>query len=123
MQDFGIALAAPERLSEESLRLVALMNSRNFALTFRLEGVHIPHITLYQGRFAARKRAKEAWKQLLMLYKDMIPPQLELCMEEQLIVRPSGNVFWCAEKSNALAELHMLVAREMQVFTDRLLVP
>lgn len=123
MFDCGIALALPQHVESHARRTATRMQEGGISFEFALTHEFVPHITLYQGRFAREELANRAWSEVKKEYRkrQFILPTITLSGVPN--IRANRNVFWVAENSIPLLIFHERIALGMNSCTNGLLLP
>jgi 2'-5' RNA ligase len=100
--DVDVALEVTGSLREVCYALARKV-AKTAPLAYMLDGARTPHITLFQGRIPARNLAALCEAARDVADEHTVP---QLPMKQQLMVKESGNIFWCAETSIPLLTLH-----------------
>lgn len=102
--NFGIAIYPPIDVRTKAFSLTNEIESR-VPLTFRLDEIHLPHITLFQGAFPANAQAH--LEKTIQEYCSSLRETFEIELMSELFFHPIGNIFWNTTKPQHLKDAHL----------------
>ncbi|MBI5045629.1 MAG: hypothetical protein HZC14_01315 [Candidatus Niyogibacteria bacterium] len=117
--DAGIAVAVEGEAARAALSMAEEIAKRA-PTVFRIDAKHLPHITLFQGRFPAR--SQEALNEYFQKITREQGVPLRIEMEDSLFARPNGNIFWNVKKTPEIIGLHKEMNDILRPLTDGMLM-
>lgn len=118
--NIGVFFRLDARTEAIARELVHTVDDRA-ALDFKLDDTRVAHITLFQGRIPDSITLHTLEREIRAIGAQF--GELEVAMEQRLHVRPNGNVFWNAQKTRELENLHHALLNALQPRTRGLLMP
>ena len=85
-----------------------------------VDALRQPHISLFQGSFPHELSVNTLQNIVQKIVEKLNLSEVE--MEEKYMVRPNGNIFWNVKSTELLFELHNELLKELQPFTEGLLM-
>lgn len=118
-RDIGVVFNIERDAKEEVDRLVTLI-SKEVDLASKTDENRRAHISLFQGRMPHQIDTASLEKLVLDLLNESGPITIE--MEDNLFIRPNGNIFWNVKINEDLSKLHIKLLERLQPLTEGLLM-